>query len=493
MTRSAGDRSGSHGRLAFVLGLAAAGSGIFAFCTHREADAQRLDPRRPAAFVVGPAGGPAPTLRSDPRRSGAARDDLPGGPLRILWKKTLGLSVDHPALAGADGTIAVTTGRGDVVFLDDAGTEVAHVSSGSGNAAGPATLTSDGTVVFATTVGDVVGIRRTSARPRFVTRIGGERNARTAPLSLDDGGVVVAAGLDLVVLDAEGNVRSRVTLPEPSAAPLLVHGDRIVVVTLSGTVLGWTPGKEPVRLGSFGAPIDGGAALYVPPHSGGDAGRGDLGGVLVAVIEGNHLVELDLARGLRTTRAIAAQGLYLGPPSVRPGKGGGALVTLLALTPTRGFVVTLDPGGQEIARAPVGSHAQPLLPDGGAPPLVAPLHVGPLVDGRGGIAWVSPAPGESKVGVVTAEGAVDVIGEAICTPRGSSSSGVTGLTPFGRGSFLVTCAGGSVTRIVGPEAENLRRSTVRVTPVRPPAGAGSGSAPPPPRPGPGGDDDDDDR
>lgn len=461
--------------VAAAVSALAIGSGVFAFCTHREAEAQRLDPRKPSAFVVGAPGGPAATLRSDARRTGSTKDILPSGPIRIAWKKTLGLSIDQPALAGADGTIAVATGRGDVVFLDDAGGEVAHVSSGSGNAIGPATLTSDGTVVFATSVGDVVGVRRTSARPRFVTRIGGERNARSAPLSLDDGGVVVAAGADLVVLDSEGNVRSRVTLPEASAAPLLAYGDKVLAVSVSGNVFGWSPGREPMRLGSFGAPVDGGAAL------------GE-GGSLVAVIEGNHLVELDLARGSRTTRAIAAQGLYLGPPSVRAGKAGAAsIVTVLALTPTRAFAVTVDSGGQELARAPIGSHTPQPLPDGGVAPLAAPAHVGPLVDARGAIAWVSPAPGESKVGVVTAEGAVDTIGESICTARGSSSSGVAGLTPYGRGSFLVTCAGGSVTRVVGPEAENLRRSSVRVTPAKPPT---TSTSTPPPSPVDGDDDDD---
>ncbi len=154
--------------------------------------------------------------------------------------------------------------------------------------------------------GDAVGIRRTSPRPRFVTRIGGERNVRSAPLSLDDGGVVVATGSDLVVLDSEGLVRSRVSLPETPAAPLLASGDRVIAVTSTGAVYGWTPGRE---LGSFGAPIDGGAALA-------DANT------LLAVIEGNHLVELDLARGARSTRSIATQGLYLGPAQRSPHRRG---------------------------------------------------------------------------------------------------------------------------------------------------------------------------
>jgi hypothetical protein len=407
------------------------------------AEAQRIDPRRPSVFVVGPAGGASPTVRGDARRTGVTQDALPSGMLRIAWRKTIGLSIEQPALVSADGMIAVVTAaRADVIFVDADGEEKGRVSAGA-SAVGLATMTSDGTVVFTTSAGDAVGIKRASPRPRFVTRIGGERNARTAPLSLDDGGVVVATGTDLVVLDAEGNVRARVSLPETPAAPLLASGDKVIAVSATGAVYGWTPGREPVRLGTFGAPIDGGAALA-------DAST------LVAVIEGNHLVELDLTRGARTSRSIASQGLYLGPPSVRTVPGAGTLATLLAQTANRAFALTIDPGGQETARAPIATLTpRPPLPDGGTPPLVASAHTGPLVDLRGAVAFASPEDGH--IGVVGPEGAVDTLGEPICT-RTSRSAGVAGLTPLGRGAFVVTCESGALAKITGAEAESIRRS-----------------------------------
>ena len=52
---------------------------------------------------------------------------------------------------------------------------------------------------------------------------------------------------------------------------------------------------------------------------------------------------------------------------------------MLALTPNRGFVVSVDPGGQELLRAPIETKTPQTLPDGGAAPLVAPPHVGPIV------------------------------------------------------------------------------------------------------------------
>jgi hypothetical protein len=434
-------------RLAAAASSLLVAGGLAAFLGSRDADAQRLDPRRPGLFVVGAPGGASPTMRGDARRTGASKDVLPSGVLHIAWRKTIGLTIDQPALAGPDGTLAVVTARGDVVFIDADGEEKGRATSGT-TSIGPATMTSDGTVVFMSSGGDAIGIRRTSPRPRFVTRIGGERNVRAAPLSLDDGGVVVATASDLVVLDSEGNVRSRVSLPESPSAALLASGDKVIAVTSTGAVYGWTPGREPVRMGSFGAPIDGGAAL-------GDANT------LLAVIEGNHLVELDLARGARSTRSIAAQGLYLGPPSVRAIAAGGALATLLAQTPSRAFVVTLDPGGQETGRAPIATLTPATLPDGGPMPLVARPHTGPIVDPRGAVAFAAP---DGHIGMVGPEGAVDTLGELICsqTPR---SAGVAGLTPFGRGALAVTCEGGVIAKITGPEADSLRNRSSSPTNV----------------------------
>lgn len=400
--------------------------------TLRGADAQRFDPRRPSVVVVGAPSGASPTARGDARRTGATRDSLPAGLLRVAWRKSIGVAIDQPALAGA-GTIAVVTAtRGEVVFLDGDGEEKARASAGAA-AAGPATITSDGTVVLTTSAGDAVGLRRASPYPRFVTRIGSDRSVRAAPLSLHDGGVALSMGSDLVALDGEGNVRARVSLPEATSAPLLAFGEMIVAITSSGAVHGWTPGREPLRLGSFGAPIDGGAALTES-------------GALVAVTERNHLVDLDLARGTRSSRSVAAQGLYLGPPSVRPGPTG-ALTTILAYTPTRAFVVTFDPGGQEIARASIATVAVTTLPDGGAAPLEAPPHTGTLVDGRGAVAFAAP---DGHVGVVHPDGALDVLGELLCS-KTAGSSGVAGLTALGRGAFAVTCESGAVAKIVGVE------------------------------------------
>ena len=395
------------------------------------ARAQKLDPRRPFVLVVGAPRGTSPAHRVDVRRSGTSREPLPSGRLRLAWRRNFGLAVEHPALTTPDGSVALVTTRGDVVFLDAMkGDERGQVTVGAG-AVGPATVSSDGTVVFVTSAGDAVGVQRTSARPRFTTRIGGERNSRAAPLPLADGGVVVATTTDLVVLDAEGGVRSRVTLPESPAAPLVASGDRILSISATGTVHAWTPGREAVRVGSFGGAVDGAAALA-------DAST------LVGVVDGTQLVDVDIVRGTRSARALAAPGLFLGPVAARAGA-----VSLMALTPTRSFVVTLDPAGQELLRAPVGTVSSPSLPDGGVAQLVAPPHAGVLADMRGTVVFAAT---DGHVGSVAPDGATDTQGELVCSRTGRSS-GIAGLTPVGRGAFVVTCEAGAVAAVTGPESD----------------------------------------
>ncbi len=398
-----------------------------------DADAQRFDARKPRSFVVGSPKGPSPMARVDARRSAKAKDPLPSGPLRVAWRKAIGLSIEQPALSGGSGTLVVVTSRGDVVFLDDGGQERGKVTVAAGSV-GPAALISDGTVVFVTSSGDAIGVRASSPTPRFVTRVGGERNVRAAPLPLDDGGIVVATSTDLVLLDGGGDVRTRTTLPEAIGAPLLSDGGRVLAVSVTGTVFAWVPGRDAVRVASFGSSVDGGCVLADPT-------------TLVGVIEGNHLAAIDLSHGTLRTRAVAPQGLYLGPPAAfARGNAPAPSLALLALGPLRGFVVVVDAADQEALRAPISTFTSSVLPDGGAAPLVAPAHVGPLVDDRGAIAFAAT---DGHVGLVSEGGAVETIGDLLCSEPNRSTSGVTGLTPAGPGSFVVTCDRGAIVKIAG--------------------------------------------
>jgi len=409
-----------------AVAVMAASMAMGASFTFRDAEAQYFDPRRPSTFIVGAPGGPSPMQRVDARRSGVAKDDLPSGPLRVAWRKNIGQSIEQSALVGEGNKVAIVTGRGEVTFLSSDGEEVAR-ANGTGSSAGPAVMTANGTVVFMTNAGEAIGVSAASAKPKFVTRIGGELNVRAAPLALDDGGAVVATMTDLVVLDASGAIRSRVTLPEAPSAPLVASPAKILAITGTGTVYGFFPGSEPVRLGTFGAAVNGGAAL-----SGANT--------LIAIIEDNHLVELNLTTGMRTTRSMASSSVYLGPPCVQ--KDG--QTTILAVTQTHVRASTFDTSGREIAHPVIGAQSATTLPDGGITPLTVPPHVGPLVDERGVVAFAAP---DGRVGIAS-DGSVRTVDEVLCS-RGGRSAGIAGLTPFGKSSFLVTCEDGVVARITG--------------------------------------------
>ncbi len=398
--------------------------------------AQRFDARRPQTLVVGRSPGDAPVDRVDARRTGFARTLLPAGTLRPVWRRAVGLEVDAAPLVGQDGEIVVIASRGDVVSFSPDGLERRRTSVGLG-APGPGAILADGTLVLVSGTGEAVGIR--AGAIRFRTRVG-ERNApqKAAPLTLEDGGAVVAVGAELTALDAEGNVRARTTLPEPAVWPLLPALSHVAAVTAAGAVYLWSPGREPVLAGSFGGPLTGGA-LVADERT------------LLAVVDGTHLSALDLEHGVTVTRSLSSGGLLLGPPSLR-----GANAYALLLTTGSVLAIAVDPAGQELLRTPVESPSLALLTDGGAAPLLAPTRTPTLVDQAGTLAFGTP---DGHVGVLTASGSVETLGEALCTgshgPRwpapgsvpGRSGTGFAGFAPAGAGGFVVLCESGQLARV----------------------------------------------
>ncbi len=419
-----------------ALALAAvAAAPIGWLAVQRTSHAQSVDPKRARTLVVGASRGGSQAERVDPGRTGFSRTALPAGPVRVEWRRALGSAVEHAPLVDDAGNIHVVVGRGDVVLLASDGTEKARVVTGALQV-GPAALTADGTVVFVSASGEAIGVRAGALRYR--TRIGRNENAAPAasPLALDDGGVALATPYDLALLDAEGNVRARATAPEPLAAPLVSALGKIICVGASGAVYSWQPGREPSRVGTFGAPIDGAAAL-VDDHT------------LVAVTSAHlDLVALDLARGTNLTRSTAAVGAYLGPPATR-----GGAVLLFGLTPSGSSLVAIDATGQIVGEVALTSSTPPVTPDGGPPPLVIPPHGGVLVDAAGTVAFVAP---DGQTGVVHgAAGTVETVTEVVCSriaPSPSMRPGMVlpagpSLAPAGAGAFVVACANGALARI----------------------------------------------
>lgn len=403
------------------------------------ADGQRFDPRRPATLVVGEPRGASPTLRVDALRTGFVRGALPEGPLRSAWQTKTVAPLEQPVLAGADDELTAVASTGDVAFVDPHGREVFRGGPRGIRTDGAATRTSDGTVVFVTSRGEVVGVRRGHAEPAFLTALGAGQAPRSAPVPLPDGGVVVALDHALVALDASGLVRARTWLEETPIVPLVARDGTLFVAGPSGVVRAWTPGSDARRIGSLGGIPDG---LVLAPS-----------GRLVAIVDERRFVDLDPTTGAHAPRSSFASGLYLGPPAVRAAQGSPPTFTTLAMTATQTFVVTLDASGAERARVLVETTSPPSLPDGGAAPLLAPPHVAPLVDARGTVAFATPS---GRVGVARPDGAIAWLGETKPCGTAAHPSAVAGLTPLSNRAFVVTCRNGTLVRIddVGLPAED---------------------------------------
>jgi hypothetical protein len=400
----------------------------FVLCGPATASAQAVDTLQPRTLIVGTPAGGARTDRVDAARTGRAQTELPSFGLHTEWRTPLGTLVEHAPLVDEHGTTYVVGARGDVIALGRDGAELWRVGTGAAQP-GPATLLADDTVVFVDAAGEAVGVRNGAVKWRI--RFGRGTATHPAPLSLEDGGVVVATTHDLAVLDAEGNERARATLREPTTLPLVAARGQVVVVTTSGAVWSWKPGSaEPTQIASFGSPVDGGIAL-ADDHT------------LVGVTAGQlHLAAVDLVHAGTTTRAIAPSGFLLGPPAVHH-----ATAYLLLLTPTSELAVAIDGSGVERFRTLLTSHPPPIAADGGISMPVLVPHTPPLTDRSGAFVFATT---DGSIGVTNGT-VVELLGEKCEPPVGGSrvTPPVAGLAPLDAGAFVAACHAGAIVAIKG--------------------------------------------
>jgi outer membrane protein assembly factor BamB len=387
--------------------------------------AQPFRPERPLVHVVGTPPG-ARVDRVDPQRTGSSRTPLPVAELRVAWRSTVKAALEHAPVLDARGVAYVVGARGEVAAIDGDGAERWSVSTGAAGA-GPAALLSDDTIAFVDGAGDALGVR--DGRVRWKAHVGAADPSRpAAPLALDDGGLVAAAGPDLVLLDSAGEERARARLDEAIVAPLVATKDRVLAVVASGAVWSWAPGAlDAARVGTFGSPVEGGAALADDD-------------TLVAVTHlGARLTDLRLREGRARTRAAPGGSIWLGPPAVARG-----VVFALALTATGERVMAVDPSGQEVGSAllqPGGVAA-----DGGALVLPTAQPTPILVDSSATVLFVTMngAVGAARR-VSQPDPAVELLA-TVCT-NSSSFAPASGIAPAGPGAVVVACRHGEVVAI----------------------------------------------
>jgi len=397
---------------------------------------QTVDVERPRMLVVG---SPSTRTASEVPNSaspGVSTTRLPSGRLRIGWRASLGMSVEHAPVLDPHGNVCVVGERGEVMALSATGEELWRLATNFAQP-GPSTVLRDGTIVFADGSGAAVAVREGFLRWR--TSFARADAARPPPLALDDGGVIVAAGNVIALLDAEGQERARLALPDTVASLLAAEPNQMAVVTTQGTVWTWNPGAlEPTRVASFDASIDARPAL----------GNGH---VLFAIAAGgSRLLAADLSTGSTTVRASATGSLWVGPPAVR-----GETVSLLALATGGEIALTLDGRGTEIGQAWIGS--SPFAVADGGVALRGPIPRAPLlVDSDGTLAF---AAADGAVGVVARLGSsrpeVQRISDPCPAPAGTRSavdSVVVGITPLRPGAFLAVCHRGTLLAVQGESA-----------------------------------------
>ncbi len=416
---------------ALALGTVVVGS-LVGGLVEAAATAQTLDVTRPRTLVVGTPPG-ARAARVDGMRTGSSKSPLPTGSLSVAWQTPpLGVLIDGAPVVDANGTTYLVGTRGEIVAIARDGGERWRASTGAVQP-GPSALLSDDTIVFADAVGEAVAVREGVVRWR--TRFGRGDATHPAPLPLFDGGVVVATAHDLAALDATGQERARVTLPEAAAGPLVAATGKVLATGASGVVWAWTPGApEAVRMGSFGAPLEGGA-LLVDDHT------------LVGVTAGGaRLSALDLTTAVASTRALSGGGLWLGPPAAHAGT-----LYLMLLTASAELAVGIDATGAEVLRSRVATHMLLPTPDGGVTPLATVPQAGPLVDAAGTLAFATP---EGGLGTVSA-GTVELL-DGACSAAGRAPSAdagrIAGLAPLAPGMFVAACHSGVLIALRGASA-----------------------------------------
>jgi hypothetical protein len=386
------------------------------------ARAAGVDPASPLTLIVGPAPGFSPMARVDGQRRGQSAAPIPSHP-RTLWRRTVrgGLDATPVAVDARGSVVAASFHTAEIVQFSADGTEMWRRPTGLAPSISGVVLLNDGTRMAVTGAGEAIGFSPTGAL-RFRAAVDLlERTSRIGLLPLEEGGVALAAGAEVIALDAEGHASFRVRLPERIQGPLLATRRGLVATTQTGTVYQIHPSFI-TSLGDLGGDP-------------GEAGASTADGTrLLAVVDGQRVVGMNLANGVVETRWSLPDHSLLGPVGLGPD---GALVA----STTAGALLWLAEAGGPPTRA--AADPRPMQPpDAGRTDVAAPDESPPpLSDTQGRIAW---ARAGGRLGIIAPDGAVKIVDEPICASP-------VALVSAGPRRLVVACRTGSMV-MLGDEA-----------------------------------------
>jgi hypothetical protein len=412
------------GRIAGASTLVGAiGAAAFALSLGSSTNATGVEPNEPATVVVGPSPGFSPMGRVDGRRRGRAHDPLPEHP-KVLWRRAGRGGLDFAPLAvDARGAILVPSATlPELSQLSAEGGELWRAPTGAGPSVTGSVILGDGTRFLATSAGEARGFTPLG-KPRFATPLDTqERNAKVGLLPLEDGGVAVAAGHEVIEIDASGKLRQRTRVAERIAGPLVETIAGTIATASSGAAYAVRAGYAK-RLGTLGGD---------PSESGASTPDGR---TLWAVVDHQRVVVLDLVTGATEVRfAVSDQSLH-GPIVF-------SRADALVLLTWTGVLITVSPSGTEARRTPLEPRFATLITDAGKVDFAAlDESPPPVTDADGRIAFARVG---GRVGVVAPDGAVNLVATSSC-------SSPAALAPAGARRMVVGCRDGSIL-LIGEEA-----------------------------------------
>lgn len=402
------------GAVAFGLVLAAA-----------IAAAEQPASKAPLTVAVGPSTGVAACARIDTAQSGRSRVRLPTSMLATRFRKSLSSPGNTGLVVTQDGHAIVVSSRGETTTYDENGEQLSRQGLPSLSAASAPVLLSSGTVMYLSNEGDAITAKPGIARPEVASLGFPAREGALPPslLPLLDGGAAAVFGREVALLDSQGAVRSRSTLPE-GAHGAAALGGALFVLGSSGAVQSIRPGHAPTRAGTFGAAV---------PH--GFVARSVRS--LLGVTSSGALIDLDPLNGTNRTINAPDRVTYMGPPTLGPV----GVTFVLGLTATHVVAVRLDANDQPTSVTDLAPLLPSTLPDGGsAGTFVSIPHAAAIADAEGTLAFLAP---DGRIGVMTSARGVSTTGEAVCARAfGRNPTPATGvLAPAAEGGILVQCEG----------------------------------------------------
>lgn len=391
-------------------------AGLAAVVAESPSMATSVDPRLAVVVVVGPPAGACPMSRIDGARTGRTVDRLPEKP-RVLWRSTMrsGIAFGSVAVDRRGATIVVGAATPEIAQFAADGREQWRAKTGNQSPLVGPVILSDETRVVVTGAGEAVGFDPNGGR-RFTTDLGSPgKNARAAPLPLDDGGAAVAAGTEIVFLSADGQVQGRSQIGESAAGALVQTGNGVAVTTEKGNVYLASPAASARRVGTLGGSPGPGAAATDER-------------TLLAVVDHTRIVAFDVRTGAVQTLRAAPNPQLDGPAALGSGK------TVL-LTTFSGVMVGVSPDGTEVRRAALDAGAISPITDAGTINLAAMSESPPLLvdaSGRVGFARVG-----GRIGVVAPDGSVSTVEQSGCALP-------VALAPAGAARMVAACRDGSI-------------------------------------------------